>query len=208
MNAPAAGAARADLCRLLAACYYEPAADFAEEGVFDRMVEAASGISPALGDQARAVRDAFADEPTETLLVDYARLFLGPPQPLAKPYASVWLEPDGRTMGPSTAAILALYAEGGFAVSDEFRELPDHVAAELEFLYLLTFTALRARVDHDDALRVRVEALRGRVLDAHLGAWLPRFCAAVVENAETRFYRALAGLTGAFVAHERASPLS
>ena len=35
-------AARADLCRLLAACYYQPGPEFAEERVFDSMRVAAA----------------------------------------------------------------------------------------------------------------------------------------------------------------------
>ena len=34
------GAAREILCRLLAACYYEPGPEFAEEKVFDSMLDA------------------------------------------------------------------------------------------------------------------------------------------------------------------------
>ena len=47
------GAAREDLCRFLAACYYQPGPEFAEEKVFDSMLDAATRIHPDLAVHAR-----------------------------------------------------------------------------------------------------------------------------------------------------------
>ena len=71
--------ARADLCRFLAACYYQPCPDFAEEKVFDSMLDAATRIQPDLAAHARRLGEAFSAEGPYSLLVDYTRLFLGPP---------------------------------------------------------------------------------------------------------------------------------
>jgi TorA maturation chaperone TorD len=136
------------------------------------------------------------------LLVDYTRLFLGPVQTLAQPYGSVWLGGDKGLMQASTMAVLALYAEGGFEVDEAFRDLPDHVAAELEFLYLLLFREAQARHGGDAGALAAVADLRRRFLDAHLGAWIGAFAAAVRTGARTDFYRELAGLTERFVAGE------
>jgi TorA maturation chaperone TorD len=195
-------AARADLARLLAACYYEPGREFAEEKVFESMATAAAGIDPELADRARRLGDAFAGAGSEELLVDYTRLFLGPVQTLAQPYGSVWLGGDKGLMQASTMAVLALYAEGGFEVDEAFRDLPDHVAAELEFLYLLLFREAQARHGGDAGALAAVADLRRRFLDAHLGAWIGAFAAAVRTGARTDFYRELAGLTERFVAGE------
>jgi TorA maturation chaperone TorD len=195
-------AARADLARLLAACYYEPGAALAEERVFESLVAAAAIVDPELTAPARRLADAFSAASLEALLVDYARLFLGPVKALAQPYGSVWLETDGGLMQGSTVAVAALYAEGGFEIADEFRDLPDHVAAELEFLYLLLFKLAQARVSGDGAAASTVDALRRRFLEEHLGVWIGRFGAAVTAGAQTDFYRALAALTERFVALE------
>ena len=82
---------------------------------------------------------------SDDLLVDYTRLFLGPVDTLAKPYGSVWLGGDAPLMQDSTMAVLQLYEEAGFEIDEDFRELPDHIAAELEFLYLLLFREAEAR---------------------------------------------------------------
>jgi TorA maturation chaperone TorD len=186
-------AARADLCRLLAACYYEPGPEFAEERVFDAMRAAAALVDAELAADARRLED---------LLVDYTRLFLGPVAAPARPYGSVWLEADRGIMQDSTLGVLALYAEGGFALAEEFRELPDHIAAELEFLYLLLFRAAQARLAGDGVTLAATVELRKRFLKAHLAAWVGPFSAAAAANAQTDFYRVLAALTARFVTME------
>ncbi len=188
-------AARADLSRLLAACYWQPGPEFVEERLFDSLEQAAAGVDAALAERARLLGPAFAQAEPQDLLIDYTRLFLGPGNALAQPYESVWRREQGHSGADPTPAIVPLYAEAGFAIADDFQDLPDHVAAELEFLYALLFreTGALARGDVDEARRTR--ALRGRLLDEHLGRWLEPFAAAVERGAECEFYRALAQLT-------------
>ena len=55
MNDRDNGAARQDLCRFLAASYYQPGPELAEEKVFDSMLGAATRIQPELA--ARGIAD-------------------------------------------------------------------------------------------------------------------------------------------------------
>jgi len=194
--------ARADLCRFLAACYYEPATEFAEEKLFDSMYEAASRIQPELATHVRRLGASFAAEDLQSLLIDYTRLFLGPVQAIAKPYGSVWLGGSDALMQDSTMAVLQIYNEGGFDVDDNFRDLPDHIAAELEFLYLLLFRDAEALRNGSAAVRSQMVALRRRFLDEHLGRWVSPFAAAIKAGAQCAFYRELADLTDRVVAME------
>lgn len=195
-------AARADLARLLAACFYEPGPELAEEGVFESMAAAAASIDPSLVELTRSLGEAFeADVPTE-LLVDYTRLFLGPTGALAQPYGSVWLEDGSSVMRDSTLTVSALYAQGGFELAEDFRDLPDHIAAELEFLYLLLFRRAEAFRNGDDRAAQIYGELQRRFFNEHLGRWAPRFTQAMHEGAQTAFYRELATLVGAFVRSE------
>ncbi len=139
--------ARADLCRLLAACYYEPGPEFTDEKLFEAMHAAAALIDPALAADVRSLGGSFAAEDAQTLLVDYTRLFLGPVHMLARPYGSSWLSGEAALMQSSTMDVLDLYKQCGFAIDTDFQELPDHVAVELEFLYLLLFRQAQARHD-------------------------------------------------------------
>lgn len=194
--------AREDLCRLLAACYYEPESAFAEEGVFDGLLAAARLVDDALVPKAQALGDVFRATDLPTLLLDYSRLFLGPMEMLAKPYGSVWLDAEKTLMGDSTLALLELYREAEFEMDDEFRELPDHIAVELEFLYQLIFRENEARLSGDWARLAATLSLRQRFLTQHLGAWVNQFTNAVQARAQCGFYRTLAGLTADFISRE------
>ncbi|OHC76163.1 MAG: hypothetical protein A3H24_14415 [Rhodoferax sp. RIFCSPLOWO2_12_FULL_60_11] len=200
--APDEASARADLCRFLSACYYEPAPEFAEENLFHSMLVAAASIHPDLADSARKLGEAFAAQDLQTLLVDYTRLFLGPMQALASPYGSSWLSAPVQTEENPPLAVLDLYSAGGFEIDEEFRELPDHVAVELEFLYLLIFNKNQAsQAGNMDDLTL-TELLQRRFLGEHLGVWMGPFAAAVKAGADTAFYRELAALTERFVRME------
>jgi putative dimethyl sulfoxide reductase chaperone len=197
---PDQATAREDLCRFLSACYYEPCPEFDEEHLFDAMLTAATRIHPDLADHARKLGAAFTAQDLQTLLVDYTRLFLGPVQALAKPYGSCWLStPSPAADTLPSLAVLDLYNAGGFEIADEFRELPDHVAVELEFLYILTFNRNEAQRAGQADEALAVEQLERRFMTEHLGAWIGPFAAAIKSGAETAFYRELAELTERFI---------
>ena len=192
-------AARAVFCRLLAGCYYEPGPEFVEEKLFGSMLDLAVQIEPQLATSARRLGEAFFEQSAESLLIDYTRLFLGPNHILANPYGSFWIEREHGLMQDSTMAVQALYAEGGFELDDDFHELPDHIAVELEFLYLLLHDEAESVHHADAAALAAVRALRGRFLGAHLGRWAGPFTVALAAGAQSDFYRELAGITGHFL---------
>jgi len=97
-----------------------------------------------------------------------ARLFLGPFELLVPPYASTYLEQDGRLMGEVSAFVAEFYAEAGIGPGAGPREVPDHVCCELEFMYYLAY---KEASDADGPWRVR----QGRFFDTHLALWAPRF---------------------------------
>ena len=196
------GTARENLCRFLAACYYQPGPEFSEEKVFDSMVDAATRIHPDLAAHARRLGEGFSAEEPESLLVDYTRLFLGPGPIVAKPYGSVWLDGENTLMGDSTMVVQELYHEGGFEMDEEFRELPDHIAAELEFLYLLIYRENEGHRNGEPGAVKTAAGLRRRFLDEQLGRWIGPFTAAVTAGAQSGFYRQLAELTDRFVKME------
>ena len=198
-DAQETGAARENLCRFLAACYYQPGPEFAEEKIFDSMRDAATRIHPELAATAHRLGEEFSADGLDGLLLDYARLFLGPNHIIAKPYGSAWTGREKTLMQESTLAVQELYAESGFEIDEDFRELPDHIAAELEFLYLLIYRENEARRDDDLESLTATARLRKRFLDEHLGSWVGPFTAAVRAGAQSGFYRELAALTDRFV---------
>jgi len=194
--------AREDLCRFLAACYYEPSKDFSEEHLFESMLASAAAIDPDLAESARKLGAEFVTQDMQTLLVDYTALFIGPAQPRAMPYASFWLTDDQSMRHEATMAVLDFYEQGGFDVSEELHELPDHIAVELEFLYLLIFARNQAQLGGNADDLVAANALHRRFVAEHLNAWLGDFAAAVKAGTGTAFYRELAELTEKFVRME------
>ena len=196
-------AARADLCRFLAACYYLPGPEYAEERVFDSMREAAAKLDPALAESVGALGSAFEAAPLQDLQVDYTALFLNPTGPLATPYESFWIGgKDPALTQQATQRVLRFYAEAGFEVDEEFQDLPDHIAAELELLFALIFREARARSMGDPTDELAATELRLRFLRSHLGRWVAPFAQAMRAEADTDFYRTLADVTERFVAAE------
>jgi TorA maturation chaperone TorD len=203
---PEKSPARADLCRLLAACYYAPDAELAEMRVLAEMVAAAGRLDPAVAESARKLGEAFAGHDLRALSADYDRLFAGPGPALAPPQGSHWLGGETSDGEESTAAVLALYQEGGFEIEEGLPQAPDHVALELEFLYRLTAKQNEARqAGWDEEVLKAWQHLQRMFLGSHLGAWIGRFTAAVKAEAQTPFYRELAELTERFVRIELAA---
>jgi nitrate reductase assembly molybdenum cofactor insertion protein NarJ len=73
------------------------------------------------------------------------------------------------------ADIAGFYRAFGFTVGGRYRERPDHLATELEFLYVLMLKeAFAAAQGIDEHVEVSVEARRHFLTD-HLGRWIGLF---------------------------------
>lgn len=196
--------ARGDLCRLLAACWYEPDAALVEERVFEQLVGAAGPLAPALADGAHRVGQAYAAHDPQVLLVEYQRLFAGP-GPLADPHESSWRAGDAVDGEQAAMALEGLYQAGGFTLEEDEPARADHLAIELEFLWLLIGKEDEARRAGLADILASWQSLSSVFLRQHLGAWIGSFAEAVQAHDGTAFYRELALLTSRFVAMESAA---
>lgn len=133
------------------------------------------GVDPELHAEAVSIAESIegAVQEIEELSVTHARLFLGPFEVLASPYASTYLDPDSRIMGPVSAEVASMYAEAGIGPSDGPTDAPDHVTRELEFMYLAIHRELTTL---DDRWRERSD----RFLRDHLARWLPEWAGQVL----------------------------
>lgn len=138
------------------------------------------------------------DDP-EYLNIDFAKLFVGPFNLLAPPYGSVYLEDQRLVMGNSTVDVQRRYQEAGLNTGTQFKEAPDHIAAELEFMHYLVFKEMEATNDGDASGFINCLMTQRSFLEDHLGVWISDFAANIVNNAQTSFYHNLALATDAFV---------
>ncbi len=131
----------------------------------------------------------------EALSVAYAKLFMGPFEIKAPPYASWYLEPEGRLMGPVSDFVAHAYAEVGLRLAPGPREASDHIVLELEYFYFLVFQEVQT---DDLAWGVRQRSF----WNDHLGLWLPRLAQAISAANIHPYYSALADLLHAFAGSE------
>jgi TorA maturation chaperone TorD len=191
-NPHATAAARANAYYALARAFDRP--DHWPGDLGDLLVAAFSPLTGELPELARAPADNAGD--TAALAVAHAKLFIGPFEVQAAPWASFYLDPEQQLMGPVSRYAATAYAEAGLAPSDGPTDAPDHVTHELEFMYFLAF---QEATEGDAAWRER----QRRFWREHLGRWLPKFAEVVEEHASgAAFYAGLARLTRAFCAWE------
>lgn len=190
---------RGDSFRLLAACFYQPQRDMFQEGLLHDLAESLKELCPGAADYAEEMIKLLQVYSDEELLVDYSKLFVGPAELLAAPYGSVYLEKERRLMGDSTMAVIDFYKSRGLVMDTDFKEVPDHIAVELEFMYYLVFKEIEAI--EAKKMEEAVAALESQeiFMTGFLRPWADKFADKMTEGAETGFYKALAGCLSAFL---------
>jgi len=97
------------------------------------------------------------------------------------------------------ADIAGFYRAFGFNIGGQVRERPDHLAAELEFMYILAlkeaYASSHGRVELTE---ICADAER-KFLRDHLVRWIGLFAERVAQNAPDSPYRALADFAATFV---------
>jgi TorA maturation chaperone TorD len=110
------------------------------------------------------------------------------------------------------ADIAGFYRAFGFQTGGTVRERPDHLAAELEFMYLLALKeAYAAANSMPEQVEICVDAQR-KFLQDHLARWIGSFCRSLERSIDERLgkdrlespYFKLARLAEAFVSTDAA----
>lgn len=189
---------RGDSFRLLAACFYQPQRDIFQDGLLCNLAESLKELCPDAADYAEEMIKLLQLYSDEELLVDYSRLFVGPAELLAAPYGSVYLEKERRLMGDSTMAAIDFYKSQGLVMDTDFKEVPDHIAVELEFMYYLVFKEIEAIEAINMTAAAAAMESQEIFMNSFLRSWADKFAGKMAEGAETGFYKALAGCLSAF----------
>ena len=192
---------RSMVYRRLADAFRLPGTDLPT--VLNELESALACLGSDACEDAALLKQSYTDDSAPcTLEVDYAVLFVGPFLVPAPPYGSVYLEDKRQLMGDSTIDVRQHYLSLGLDLSPDFKEAPDHISAELEFMHVLISQGLEA-IDAADH-RLLSESIRHQqtFLKKHLGSWMPVFTGKVIEHARTDYYRYLATVTRTFVAED------
>ena len=184
--------------RLLSDCFFLPEPGLSEK--LENLEFNMANVSEPAVKLVQSMRTEFeASAGLEPLKVDFSKLFVGPYKLSAAPYGSVYLEGERKMMGDSTLDVRNRYREAGLDTAKNFKDAPDHISAELEFMYYLIFKEIEAFSRADMETAMDFVQKQKSFLEDHLMAWGPEFAGNIIEYAENPFYRNLAKVTEAFL---------
>lgn len=113
----------------------------------------------------------------DTIEFAFNRLFIGPKEPIAPPFASVYLERDELVMGRTTLDARDLYASLGLVSPWQGQFPDDHISLELDAC--LHFRQLDSNLHRND-----IAQLYQRFLEEHLLLWVPTFVKRIESTQE------------------------
>lgn len=133
---------------------------------------------------------------------EYTWLFISAyPRVVAPPYSSVYLDKERLVWGKSTAEVARLYEVTGLGIADKFHDIPDHIAAELEFASYLI--AEQQKGEQDGSCHTQeLASIEKKLLREHLFRWAPAFFNRVNDCSRVTFYRVMAGLGRQFMEYD------
>ena len=147
-----------------------------------------------------------ADKLLEDLVVEFTGLFIGPGH-FISPHESVHRVRDdgdyGKLWGADTVAVKKYIEATGLSYQSSFGGMPDHIAAEFEFVQKLDERLVQAQTDGENELAENLRQIKQRFLQEHLLAWVPDFLDKVAAKATLPFYRETALLASQFIASEK-----
>ena len=158
------------------------------------------------GDELKTAYDSLASvirsqvSTLESLQVEYTGLFITAfHDSFCPPYESIYHEDGRRLMGESTVSVKRCYNMFGLGVSQLFKDLPDHIAAELEFMYFLSFNEGKFASDKCDEERRLCIDYEKKFLEEHMLRWIPDFVECLGRSHNSEFFLNLSRFTREFV---------
>jgi len=197
--------ARAQAYALLARAFGRPdawyEADVAEGCFGDALAEALAALGhEELADAAAAI----SGVPEAPLTDEFVRLFNPSMHGNCPPYETEYTAAHVFMRAQQLADVAGFFRAFGLRVATGFRERPDHIATELEFMQVLTLKEARALARRERAHAGICRRAQARFLQEHLGRWLEPYCQKLAALGGDGFYARVAGLARDFVAREAA----
>jgi len=197
--------ARAQAYALLARAFGRPDgwfdADVAEGCFGEALAEALTALGyPELAATAAAI----GGVPEVPLSDDFTRLFNPSVQANCPPYGTEYTAAHVFMRAQQLADVAGFYRAFGLRVAAGFRERPDHIASEMEFMQVLTLKEARALARRERAHAGVCRRAEARFLQEHLGRWLEPYAAKLAAANGRGFYARVAALARDFVAKDAA----
>lgn len=127
------------------------------------------------------------NEDLNDVILDYNQLFIGPSEPKAAPWASLYLSEKKHVFSEETLKVKSFYEkykmEGVFA-----HEPADHISLEFRFISLLLSHFLQA----DEKAKTYILRDLGLFLHHHFFPWAGLCLQNIEQNAQTNFYKNIA----------------
>ena len=134
-------------------------------------------LSYGLAPQLEALRTALSKLSShQELLLEYSSMFLQPPREAT---LNVCFALDGAMMGGTVSEIELFYRHYGVERGDHFKDLPDHVSVQLEFVSCLYGRAAQGL--ESDSPDLESEQAAQHFLYAFVSRWLPHFESAIAK---------------------------
>ena len=135
----------------------------------------------------------------QEMKIEYTRLFIGPRHLPAPPYESVYRTPQKLMMQGPTIDVRSFYSLCGFQVNRINQEPDDAIGVELEFMCALSAASVEALRQGKQSKLVQLVSAQTEFCHLHLSEWVPQFCADILSNTTSDFWRAIATCTRSFI---------
>lgn len=182
---------RANAFRALSALFLFPSPEIMQSRAhFEDLAEALYRLSEKSGIAARQLWTSLSEISYQHLAVEFTRLFIGPYDTVAPPYGSYYLE-NKLLMGHTTVELMSLYVNSGLEKKHEFKDLPDHIAAEMEFAYYLIFNEVQLLKSGDLSSACEVNTVCEDFLYRFYIPWMIPFTDLIREESSHSYFKGL-----------------
>ncbi len=188
-----------DMFALFSKAFYRPEKDMANAQIASCLQDINNRFSLGVDAQIKELDEWLAEnDKLHELRLEYSRLFVGPFSLPCPPYESYYRE--NRVMGDCTMDVKRYYHDVGLEISPEFKDAPDHVVLEADFLATLYDAENDALEQGKTSAAENIRTVRDRFIKEHANCWLPLFAQAVKNNAILPYYPVLAAILASVVA--------
>ena len=169
---------------MLQGAFWESLPDLGDDAIRDSLNACKSVVESAMENG--------VDKAVMQIATEYAKLFIGPPQPAAAPWETMYGPNKAQCgYGRPTFEMRRLLRDSGLMLSNNDKQFEDHMGIELLYLSALCTKAADGRESY------RLSALS--FAESHPLAWIGSFAEAVNASSPAGYYAALLNVVGSYL---------